>query len=362
MKVRYLDLSVTDPDLKTRLLGAVDRVLTHGQVILGPEVAEFEAKVAAYCQRKYCVGVSSGTDALYMALRAMDIGPGDEVITTAMSWVATLNAIVLTGATPVFVDIRDDLNMDPDLISEKITGKTRAIVPVHYTGQMCDMDKIMAIARNRGIHVIEDAAQSFGATQEGRAAGAFGDISCFSMNSMKVFHSYGEAGAVLTDHPDLKKKLESLRYNGTVNRENCHYPSLNFRMQTLQAACLLVELDRLDSIISKRREIAARYDEALDGPVQCPVQNPGFENVFYTYVIRTDLRDELKDHLEQKGIETKIHHPFLLPAHEAYKDRFNPPVPRADTIVRRMLSIPNHEKLTTREQNLVIDSIMKFYE
>ncbi|MDM8536546.1 DegT/DnrJ/EryC1/StrS family aminotransferase [Desulfobacterales bacterium HSG17] len=361
MKVRYLNLSVIDAALKSELLDAIDRVLSHGQVILGPEIAQFENKIADFCHRKYAIGVSSGTDALYMALRSLNIGSGDEVITTSMSWVATLNAIVLTGATPVFVDIREDLNMDTGLIPEMITKKTKAIVPVHYTGQMCDMNKLMDIAGKHNLYVVEDAAQAFGAKQAHRTAGSFGDISCFSMNSMKVFHSYGEAGAVLTDRLDIKDKLEALRYNGTVNRENCHYPSLNFRMQTLQAACLLIELKRVGQIIQKRCRIAKKYDQALSGCVKCPVQNPGFSNVFYTYVIQVEQRDELRAYLDKSGIETKIHHPLLLPEHQAYKDKFNPRLPVSEKIVKRMLSIPNHEKLTSLEQDWVIESILNFY-
>lgn len=199
MKVRYLDLSVRDQLHKEQLLAAVDKVLSHGIFILGPEVKEFEKKIADCCGRKYALGLSSGTDALYVALRALGIGPGDEVITTPLSWIATLNAISVAGATPVFADIGPDLNMDPGLIENLITSRTKAVVPVHYTGQMCDMFRICEIAERNHLVVIEDAAQSFSANINGRTAGSFGKISCFSMNPMKVFHSYGEAGAVVTD-------------------------------------------------------------------------------------------------------------------------------------------------------------------
>ena len=170
MSIRYLDLSVKDPGLKSRLLGAVGRVLDHGRVVLGPEVEEFESKLAAFCGRKFAVGVSSGTDALYLALRALNIGPGDEVITTPMSWIATLNAIIMTGAAPVFVDIDEGLNLNPELIEAAITDRTKAIVPVHFTGKVCDMDRITQIADEHGLLVIEDAAQAFGATYKGKTA------------------------------------------------------------------------------------------------------------------------------------------------------------------------------------------------
>ncbi|HEX6513129.1 MAG TPA: DegT/DnrJ/EryC1/StrS family aminotransferase, partial [Chloroflexota bacterium] len=245
ISVPFLDLSVKDPDLKAELLQAVDRVLTHGRLVLGPEVQEFEARVAEAAQKQFAVGMGSGTDALYLALRSLDLGPGDEVITTALSWIATTNAMTLCGATPVWVDIGSDLNIDPARIEAAITPRTRAIVAVHFTGTLCDMDAILEIARRHGLMVVEDAAQAFTASVNGRNAGSFGRVSAFSMNPMKVFGAYGEAGAVATDDPELHEKLVSLRYNGTINREDCRYPSINGRLDTLQAAMLLVNLKRL---------------------------------------------------------------------------------------------------------------------
>jgi dTDP-4-amino-4,6-dideoxygalactose transaminase len=362
MKVPYLDLSVNDSALKRKLLDAIEKVLTHGRVILGPEVEHLENKLAEYCGRKYAVGVSSGTDALYIALRALDIGPGDEVITTPMSWIATVNAIVMTGAVPVFVDIKPDLNINSDLISDAITPRTKAIIPVHYTGKMCDMDQVMEIADKYGLYVIEDAAQAFGARFKGRRAGSFGKIACFSMNSMKIFHSYGEAGALLTDDKAIKEKVIALRYNGTINRENCHYSSLNFRIQTVQAAMLLIELNRVDQVIERRREIAKVYENALKGIVKCPLEKDITFSVYYTYTIITDRRNKLKDFLTSKGIETKIHHPILMPYHAAYNKKFKTNIPVAERMVERILSIPNHEKMTDAEIKYVILSIQEFYK
>ena len=361
MQVRYLDLSVKDPALKGELLAAVERVLDHGQIILGPEVEEFERRVAGGCGRNYAVGVDSGTGALYMALRALDVGLGDEVITTPMSWIATLNAIVLTGAEPVFVDVGPDQNINAELIPEAITPRTKAILPVHYTGKMCQMDLISRIAEENGLTVVEDAAQSYGASINGRKAGSFGRVSCFSMNSMKVLHSYGEAGAVVTDDQALWEKLVSLRYNGTVNREDCHYPSLNFRLQALQAAMTLVSLDHFDQVISRRREIAARYTSQLKGVVGCPEPEDGYGHVYYTYVIVAERRDELRAFLESKGIETKIHHPILMPYHTAYRDRFQTQIPVAERLVARILSLPNHEKMTDQEVEYVAGRVREFY-
>ena len=360
MKIPYLDLSVGDKSLKDDLLSAVDRVLSHGRVVLGPEITEFEEMISEMCGRKYAVGVSSGTVALYVALQSLGIGPGDEVITTPMSWIATVNAIVVSGATPVFVDVGTDLNIDPDRIVEAITPRTKAILPVHYTGNMCDMDVICRIADEYGLIVVEDAAQAFGAKNRHGTAGSFGKVACFSMNAMKVLHSYGEAGTVLTDDETLRDKIVSLRYAGTVNREDCVIPSLNFRIHTIQAALLLVELKRLDTIIDRRRKIAANYDDLLGDVVMCPKVDVGSEPVYYTYTIQVENRDELRDFMARNYIETKIHHPILMPYHTAYNGCFSPDIPVAERAVQRIISIPNHEKLTDTEVEYVASSIIEF--
>ncbi len=362
MEVRYLDLSVRDPLLKKDLLGAVENILRHGQVLLGPEVEELESKLADYCDRRFAVGVSSGTDALYLALRALGIGPGDEVITTPLSWIATVNAIVVAGATPVFVDIGTDLNINADLISSAVTPRTKAIVPVHFSGKMCDMDRICTVADEHDLSIVEDAAQAFGAhLGPGRRAGSFGRVACFSMNPMKVLHSYGEAGAVLTNDKTLRDTIVTLRYAGTVNREDCHHPCLNFRIQTIQAALLLVEFNRIDRIVQRRREIAGTYGEGLRSVVECPQEDPGSSHVYYTYTVQAENRDQLKHFLAGKGIETKIHHALLAPNHSAYKGKFRVNIPTAERLHKRILSIPNHEKMTNAEVEYVISSIQKFY-
>ena len=340
---------------------AVGKVLSHGRIILGPEVDEFEKKVAKYCDREYGVAVNSGTDALYFALRAVDIGSGDEVITTPLSWIATANSIVLTGATPVYVDIGEDLNINTRLIERAISRKTRAILPVHFTGKMCDMNRINKIAEKNNLIVIEDAAQAFGSKLNARLAGSFGHLGCFSMNPMKVFNSYGEAGAVVTDDQDIYEKLRYLRYAGTINKEDCHYPSLNGRMDTIQAAMMLVNLEYLEDKIAKRREIAAYYNRELDGLVTCPTAQEGYFHTFYSYTIITDQRDALKDFLDQKGIETKIQHPILMPYHTAYKHLPKPDVSVAEKLVEQVLCIPNHEDLSVSDLEYIVGSIQEFF-
>lgn len=361
MKVPYLDLSVRDSSHKAELLKAVETVLSHGRVILGPEHDEFERKVAAFCKKRYAAGIGSGTDALYLALRSLDLSPGDEVITTSLSWIATTNAIALCGATPVFVDIREDLNIDPDRIEEAVTSRTKVILPVHFSGKLCDMPKIQAISERHHLVVVEDAAQAFGGHLQGQMAGSFGRINCFSMNSMKLFCAYGEAGAIVTDDSRLYEKIVSLRYNGTINKEECHYPSLNGRLDTLQAAMLLVNFERLAERIEKRRRIADFYSQELGSLVQCPREEEDNYDVYYTYTIITDQRDSLRGFLDSRGIETGIHHPIPMPHQKAYQYLPKSDIPVTERLVNQILSIPNHQDLTRDMIEYVAGSIKRYF-
>jgi len=361
LKIPYRDLSVRDPALRKALLGAVEDVLSHGRLILGPEVEIFEGAVAKYCEKRFAVGVGSGTQAIYLALKSFNVGPGDEVITTPLSWIATLNAITECGATPVFVDIAEDLNIDATLIPKAITSRTKVILPVHFTGKVCDMVPIMKVASEHNIHVVEDAAQAFGARYLQKPAGAFGKASCFSMNPMKVFNGYGESGAILTDDQEVRDRLTILRYAGTVNRHDCIYPALNGRMDTIQAAMLLVSLDTLEAKIQRRREIASNYSSALKDVVICPTEASGSRDIYYAYTIITERREDLITHMAESGIETQIQHPILMPNHTAYHHLPKPHLPVAEHMVNRILSIPNHENLSDPEIKYVADSIKEFH-
>ncbi|MCG8564105.1 MAG: DegT/DnrJ/EryC1/StrS family aminotransferase [Desulfobacterales bacterium] len=360
-KVRFLNLSVIDPVERNALMAAMEQVLRHGMMVNGPELTAFEEKMARFCRRKYAVGVGSGTDALYLALRALDIGPGDEVITTCLSWVATANAIALTGATPVFADIGPDLNVDPADVARCISAKTRAIVPVHYTGRLCDMAALGELGRKHGLHIVEDAAQAFGARLGGRVAGESGILACFSFNPMKVYGACGEAGMVVTDSSELQSRLESLRYNGTVNKETCVVPGLNCRMDTLQAALLLARFPYYQKLVERRRSLARIYDERLAGVVDIPGESPDEYHVYYTYTIQSRERDKLKAFLEDQGIETKIQHPLLLPDQPAHRNAQLPRLPRARDIHSRILCIPIHEKLDTGHVEYIGEQIRTFH-
>lgn len=360
-KVPFLDLRILDAAERKSLLASVDRAFLHGRLVMGPEVQELEQRIAAQCNRQYAVGVNSGSSALFIGLKSLGIGPGDEVITTSLSWIATANAIALTGATPVFADIRDDLNIDPVSVKHLITPKTKAILPVHYTGKICRMPELMQLAETHRLMIVEDASQAFNARYKVQPAGSFGTIACFSMNAMKVFASCGDAGLVVTDQEDIYERLLALRYNGTVNRETCIDPSINARIDTLQAAILLNRLEKVEGIIQKRREIAAWYDAMLAGIVQTPAEQDDEWDVYYTYTIQATRRDELKTFLEQKGIETKIQHPILMPAQPAYRDDVRADSKNAERLVQQILSIPANEKITYEDVKYVAASIRAFY-
>lgn len=231
--IQFLDLRVENSE-KLKMIEAFTKVLDHGQLVMGPEVYQFENMLAQYCQRKYCTAVGSGTTAVYLALKALDLKPGDEVITSSLSWIATANAIALNGAQPVFADINDDLNISTDSVAHLITSKTKAILSVDYTGKLADIVSLTELSSSHNLKLVADASQAFGASRFGKVSGSYGDIAAISHNPMKVLGALGEAGSVLTDDLDTKERLDILRYNGTINKEYLVTPSLNGRMSTLR--------------------------------------------------------------------------------------------------------------------------------
>lgn len=359
-RVRFLDLSVTDPAERAALMAAFTRVLDHGRMVLGQEVDAFEQQVAAYCGRRYAIGMGTGTDALILGLKALDIGPGDEVITTPLSWLATASAILINGATPVFADIDETLNIDPVTIEPLITARTKAILPVHFTGRLARMPEIMAIAKRHRLLVIEDGAQAFGARYLGQACGSFGDMACLSMNAMKVLAALGDGGMVLTDDADVARRLDRLRHSGVVERDYCQELSHNCRLDSLQAAFLQVRLERLPGIIARRRHLADRYNRELESVITTPPRLSGLDSVYYTYPVRTIWRDELRAHLERHGIETRIQHPLIMNDQPAFRGKVRGASPRASELVKQILCLPLHEKLTDDQQGFVIDTVTAF--
>lgn len=359
-RIPFFDTRVENPADRAEILAAIDVVLQHGRLVLGPEVQEFERRIAARVGRKHAVAVSSGTTAVWLGLRAAGVNPGDEVITTPLSWVATANAIAVAGAVPVFADIRDDLNLDPASLEPLITPRTRAILPVHYTGKVCDMDAIAAIAERHGLIVVEDAAQAFDATWRGRLAGSFGTVGCFSMNAMKVFAACGDAGVVVTDSEEIAQRLVRLRYNGTINREVCVDAALNGRIDPLQAAVLLTRLPKVAARIEKRRELAAMYTERLDGVVDVPRVTSEQQDVWYTYQIKVPRRDELMAFLDSRGVESRIQHPALMPDQPVYQSTRRE-CPNAQRLVRQILCLPLNERFTVNEIDYVVAAVREFH-
>ncbi|MBF0447828.1 MAG: DegT/DnrJ/EryC1/StrS family aminotransferase [Magnetococcales bacterium] len=361
MKVPFLDLRVTDAEERRSLLQAVEAVFDHGRIILGPEVERLENKIAKRVGCSFATGVNSGTDALILALRALEIGPGHEVITTPLSFVATANAITLNGATPVFADILDDLTLDPSSIEPLITEKTRAILPVHWAGKACMMEPILAIAKKRGLKVIEDCSQAFGALENGRPVGSLGDIGCFSMNSMKILASLGEAGMISTNDPAIHERVDILRYHGLINREECHYISHNGRLDTIQAAFVEQRLVGYDDLLARRRETADYYHQALADLVTVPVDRPGCRDVFYTYTIQTPKRDGLQRYLQERGVETKVQHLPLMPDQPVYRGVTKNSSHRARALIQTVLCIPGNEKISSDQRRYVAETIREFF-
>lgn len=369
MKVRFFDLRVKDKKLNKELVNSVKRVFSHGQVLLGPEVDQFEKKIAKMTGSKYAIGVGSGSSALYLALKGIGVKKGDEIITTPLTWIITLNAIAECGAIPVCVDIDEDFNIDPNKIEKAITKKTKAIVPVHFTGLMCKMDQIKSIAKKFNLKVIEDAAQAFGAKYKGKKVGSFSDVASFSFNVMKNVGGFGEAGAVTTNNKKIYELVKMLRYTGTksdpkkIISNECYHVALNHKIDTVHAAMLLVLLKYFKKKMDKRIEIANIYNNELQDFVKCPsISSPGTSHGLYTYAIQTNYRDKLMNYLSENGIQNKIYHIPLAsdaPIFKKYR-RFKTPVARE--VLSKILSLPAHEKITSSQQAYVIEKIKNFFK
>ncbi|MFQ5732235.1 MAG: DegT/DnrJ/EryC1/StrS family aminotransferase [Planctomycetaceae bacterium] len=365
MTVPYVDLAGRLAPLKERLLEAVGKVLDHGQFVFGSELREFEKRFAAACGVPYAVGVNSGTDALILALRALGVGPGDEVITAPNSYVATAAAIALTGARPVPADVGDDMNIDPEQIEAKIGPRTKALLPVHLTGRPAEMDAILDIARRCGLFVVEDAAQAVLAEYGGRRVGSFGDAGAFSLHPLKTLGCCGDGGVITTRDESLYKSLCRLRNLGLEDRDHSRTWSGNSRLDSMQAALLLVIMDSLDGWTDRRRENARFYLEALaDVPgLILPGESDRERCVYHTFIIRADRRDELQQFLKSRGVEAPVHYPVPIHLHPAAAGlgHGRGAFPKAETQADRILTLPIHSLLTREQREHVSRSIREFY-
>lgn len=365
MNVPLLDLKAQYATIREQTIQAVQAVLDSQQFILGPDVKALESAVAAYCNCKAAVGMSSGTDALLAALMTLDIGPGDEVITTPYTFFATAGSIWRVGARPVFVDIRPDtFNMDPSKIEAAVTGRTKAIMPVHLFGQTAEMDSILDIARRHNLHVIEDAAQAIGARYKGRPAGSMGTIGCFSFFPSKNLGGLGDGGMVTTQDEALAEKLRLCRNHGAQQRYFHLWVGGNFRLDSIQAAGLMVKLPHLEGWSAKRRRNAALYDSLLGGcdKVVRPTVLTENESIFNQYVIRVPRRDELAAHLTGKGIGNAIYYPLSLHQQECFSSLGykQGDFPESEAAAASSLALPIYPELTQEQIEYVARAIVEF--
>jgi len=358
--IPFLDLKAQYEEIKPQVDAAVARVIESAQFVLGPEVAAFEERFAAYCGVRHCVALNSGTSALHLALLAAGVGPGDEVITVSMTFVATTAAILYCGAKPVFVDVDPDTwTMDPNLVKAAITPRTKAILPVHLHGLMADMDPIIEVADRAGLIVIEDAAQAHGSEYRGRRAGSIGDIACFSFYPGKNLGAYGEAGAAVTNSSDLARQLALLRDWGQESKYNHVLPGYNFRMDGIQGAVLNVKMAYIESWTEARQTVASHYDRLLArAQFKRPAPPPHCRHVYHVYAVEVEHRDQVQKALSAAGIGTGIHYPVPVHLQKAYGElgygRGDFPVTEA--IANRFLSLPIYAELQPEQvANVVVE-------
>lgn len=363
--IPFLDLSAQYRSIKSEIDGAVANVLESGQFVLGKEVFAFEEEFAAYCRVKHAIGVNSGTSALHLALLAAGVGPGDEVITTPATFVATVAAIGYAGAKAVFVDIDPvSFTMDPGRIQAAITKRTKVILPVHLYGQMADMDPIMAVAKKHHLAVIEDAAQAHGAEYKGRRAGSVGDLGCFSFYPGKNLGACGEGGMVVTNNPDYSKTIRMLRDWGQEKKYHHVLKGYNYRLEGIQGAILRVKLRHLESWTEARRVHAALYDRLLaDSGVKPPVEVEYARHVYHVYAVRAPRRDALQQALQSCQIQTGIHYPFPVHLLEAYADLGyrRGAFPQAERLADEELSLPMFAELTDQQIQEVSAAVREFF-
>jgi dTDP-4-amino-4,6-dideoxygalactose transaminase len=366
MKIPFVDLKAQYESIKPEIDKAISDVISNTAFVGGRFLKSFEEAFAAFCGVKYCVGVGNGTDAIYIALRAMGVGPGDEVITAANSFIATSEAITMTGARVVFVDINPQTyNMDVTKIEEKVNSRTKAIVPVHLYGQPADMDPILEIAKKHNLKVVEDAAQAHGATYKGRRIGSIGDVACFSFYPGKNLGAYGDAGAIVTNSEELAERARMIANHGRLDKYNHKLEGVNSRLDGIQAAILEVKLRHLPDWTERRRQNAYFYNDYLKGSgVITPSEISDVEAVYHLYVVRVNngSRDQFQDFLKSNGISTGIHYPIALPrllAYEYLKHK-ETDFPESAKASREIVSLPMFPELTEQEIAFVAQKVKEF--
>jgi dTDP-4-amino-4,6-dideoxygalactose transaminase len=364
--IPYFDLPAQIRAIRKELDQALARTLDNCSFCLGPDVAQFEKEFAEYCGARYCVGFNSGTSALHVAMLSLGVGPGDEVLTTPFTFVATSWAISYVGAKPVFVDIDDTtFNINPAWLDKAVSPRTKAVLPVHLYGQPFDVDAVLNVCRKHKLPMVEDACQSHGAKYRGKTIGTFGEISCYSFYPGKNLGACGEGGALVTNNPDLAARAKSLREHGSTKRYFHDEIGFNYRMEGFQGAVLGVKLKHLPNWTAERRRVARRYSECLkDTPLQLPREADFAESVWHLYVVRHPRRDELKKFLEEQGVGCAIHYPIPLHLQKAYAHLGHRAgdFPVAEKAARECLSLPIYPELTDAQIGRVVETIKGFFK
>jgi dTDP-4-amino-4,6-dideoxygalactose transaminase len=364
MNIPFVDLKIQYAPLKEEILNGISKVFDSMQLFLGENVQGLEREFAQFCGSPHGIGVSDGTNALHIILRALEIGPGDEVITVSHSFIATTEAILLTGAQPVFVDIDPDTYlMDVSQVEAKITARTKAILPVHLYGQTVDMDPLLEIASRHGLRVVEDCAQAHGAVYKGRKAGTMGDAGGFSFYFSKNLGAYGEGGFITARDADLASKIRKVRDHGSGTKYHHDMVGLNGRLDEIQAVVLRAKLPHLAEWNQKRREHAARYNDLLRGlPIQTPTEIADNQHVYHLYVIRVSNRDQLQSYLKEQGVFTGIHYPVPIHLQQAVANlRYTKgSLPVTERITSEILSLPMYAELTDDQIGYVVSNIKEF--
>jgi len=364
--VPYLDLPAQMRAIRKEVDAAIARTLENCSFCLGPDVARFEEDFAKYIGAKYCIGFNSGTSALHVAMLLLNVGAGDEIITTPFTFVATSWAISYVGAKPVYVDIDEaTFNLDPKLVEKAITPRTKAIMPVHLCGHPADLDSLLSICRKHKLPLVEDAAQAHGAEYRGKIVGTFGEMSCFSFYPGKNLGAYGEGGGLVTNNSDYAVRAKALRDHGSTKRYYHDEVGYNYRMEGIQGAVLGVKMKYLEKWTQERRRVAHRYEQLLaDTPLQLPREADYAESAWHLYVVRHPRRDDLKKHLEANGVGCGLHYPVPLHlqkcyAHLGYKEG---DFPVAEKAARECLSLPIYPEMTEEQIQRVVEVVQDFFK
>jgi len=362
--VPYTDFQVQNAEAREELRSAFDEVLDSGHYIQGPNVTNFEREFAEYCESPHATGLANGTCSLHLVLRAMGVGPGDEVITAPNSFFASAAAIALVGAKVVFADVNADANIDPDAIEAAVTDRTKVIMPVHLTGRPVDMVRIQEISDRHGLQILEDAAQAVGSEFRGQKVGSWGTAASFSLHPLKSLHAFGDSGILTAQNAELIESVAMRKNHGLIDRGTCAVWSFNCRLDEVQAALLRVQLRNLDKKIVERRRLAQRYNEMLSDWVVVPEERDGEFHTYQTYMIQAEARDALQVHLRANGVEAITHYPTPLHLQPAAVDLGYKlgSFPVTEQLSHRVLSLPLFPGMTASQQDITVDAITSFYK